>query len=433
MKRANGLAIPSIATLALVISACSGGPSARPQVGPSSGSSGSVGGPSGPIATASSGATSAAPGKTGIVALAQNQFLGFLDPASGLEVTRIDLAALFGPVTAAGPHFQSGWQCDGYRTPSAAALHLREEFDRDYTRVAVVDREHFPDESRHVGYIDIATGTFTDVTAMTTKSGFSAHVPIDVNPLFDPKANVFWFLRDTGEIIAVNLDTGTSEVRAQTPAGQTGSPATASFVVAPGSDQPVAGTGGSGTVRSCDDILPNPSGTVAAIDMELLNGTAQEIGLFTDFTDTLATSADDVAGNDVALAAKAAIVMVDGGPPPNSLGSGGPHCLPLAWVSDNTLVCDRRQGPGGPGDLALDKLAAGQGATTSTLLLPPSERQNYGPVISPDGSTIAFLSQQGSSVIADNVSLYTIAVDQPGSEPARVGDSLISGTLIDWR
>lgn len=85
--------------------------------------------------------------------------------------------------------------CDSSLTQDATTnFFARQQFSLDSSKITFTSQSQ-PDGSVHVGYIDIASNKIVDVTSFSETSGFSAIVPIDWSPIFDPDNGKFCFLR----------------------------------------------------------------------------------------------------------------------------------------------------------------------------------------------------------------------------------------------
>ncbi|WP_406313398.1 hypothetical protein OHA77_33830 [Streptosporangium sp. NBC_01639] len=75
----------------------------------------------------------------------------------------------------------------------------------DGRRVAV--QVDFPDSGTptHVGWLDLGTGAFTDITERSTKRGYVKETFSDEQPGFAPDGS-FWFLRDSQEFLSADVN-----------------------------------------------------------------------------------------------------------------------------------------------------------------------------------------------------------------------------------
>ena len=85
----------------------------------------------------------------------------------------------------------------------------------DLSRVAAVPDEDWNGPAGHVGWIDLLTGAVTDVTAFSASTALGASADTDSYPLFDPKDNSFWFVRNGTDVMRV-LDGGTQPMKVGT-------------------------------------------------------------------------------------------------------------------------------------------------------------------------------------------------------------------------
>jgi hypothetical protein len=107
-------------------------------------------------------------------------------------------------------------------------------------------------------------------------------------------------------------------------------------------------------------------------------------------------------------------------------GNGLTDCIPEAWAGDSTLICTLNNVGISP-QLVVVQLSTSATSVQATYLLPTNTRENFSPVVSPDGSMVALASAQGNVV-----SLYTIALVHAGAEPTLIA-SKIAFTLIGWQ
>jgi len=261
----------------------------------------------------------------------------------------------------------------------------REVFSRDFSQVAVVANNPEPDGSQHVGYIDLATGHFTDVTAATTGSGFGAGGPVDGGALFDPVTDHFWFYRDNGSVY--NCLPDTTDCRA---VGQTDTSADVyngiRFDVVNSVWQLTKGD---------DPPLLSPTAVLAA-------GSGNSLG---DLHLSAATSQDSVA------------VTV-------STPTGNLSCVVAGWIDDSTLLCSD---PQYDQLYVVRHLNSKTEAATATPLLPPNQDNDWTPVASPDGPTMAFVDSQGTEGV-----IYTVQLGASPSEPQKVATLNQGGELLAW-
>jgi hypothetical protein len=243
-------------------------------------------------------------------------------------------------------------------------LAAREMFDSSLSEVAVMSAQQ-TDGSQHVGYVNLASGAFTDLTTSTSGSGFSGHIPVDNAPVFDQATGDMWFFRDDGGIYHCS-PSGTCAVAAHVDQPDQNS----HFYVINGGWQLTPATN--------DPALLDTSGRIAAIE----GNNTQNLGATYDLAVerggqeprrglyTLSDPKGGTIGNDV-------------------------NCYPEAWVSETSLICSASGG--GSQFWYVSGLAAGKpGTRTARRLLPTNERQDDSPVISPDGKRFVFRSTGGS-------------------------------------
>ncbi len=323
-----------------------------------------------PAATASPGPVDGEILGAGLLALACT--------GTGLQLQRIDLITgrVLGrrqlpeavPGTLAPEPLLGGPGClqvSGGLGGRPSGLFLRQRLDHDLRRVTA---EHSvqPDNARHIGYIDMSNGHFTDLSA-PGNSGFSAHTVGDSQGVFSPNDGQLWFITESNTFTSVDVNTGVRRTRGK-------APASASFAVAAGSDLPVlAGR------------LPNPAGTMAVSE-----GNSQ--GLLRLFT-----------GAD--MASSTAPIRYSGG------GSG--DCTPTTWVSSTVVLCERTGINEPPPPLLIDVT----GKAKPVPALPANSRDNERFVADPKTGQIAFISTLGTAV-----ALYRADAHRPGDQPTKVKD-----------
>ncbi len=286
-------------------------------------------------------------------------------------------------------------------------LQMREQFDTGLNRVAVTTSK-LPDGSQHVGYVDLATKRFTDVSG-TASGGFTSNATVDSNPLFSPSRSEIWFLRDGRDIYSTDLSGGHLSKHTTPPASASGG--VTGFLIESGTDQPVNYMKESGPEQL--HVLPNPSGTiaVAARPEQGYPHQAGGIRVFTHPADTFAPLdvwSDSTKGSAIAM-------------------TGVGACVPEVWVDEATLLCSSSESPPA---LMITSIASGRTSAAAVALLPPNQRENFSPVVSPDRSTVAFLSR-GQGTITTLWSTST----KPGSDPRKVSDLPDSGfarALLAW-
>lgn len=320
----------------------------------------------------------------------------FVDPDTGRSTERIDV--LNGVSQGPGPTVGYGISSN---CTAGKKLSIRESFDTGFGRIATTTPT-LSDGSQHVGFVDLASKRFTDVSGASS-TGFGAHAFTDSNPVFSFSGQQLWFLRDGQDIYSADLHGGQPVKRLTLPQPNDLSRAVPQFLMAPGSDQPI---GQSGTLAA----LPNPSGT-AAVDSRTV-GTGRSLQNAAIRVYRAADTFVFANGHEVTM-------------------TGEYECVPEAWVDDVTLLCDATQQVGSPPRLVITKVTLQSTSVTAVPLLPPNERSNFSPVVSPNHASVALLSTAGSVT-----SLYVTSTTGRG-EPRKVtdlSDQLGSSgtTLLGW-
>lgn len=319
--------------------------------------------------------------------------INFLSPDSGQSTSQLTVEAQLtgGPSGQLTTDF--GVRCG--TGGGAFSLHTREQFDAGFGRVAVTTGK-LADGSQHIGYVDLANKQFVDLSG-SGGSGFSSAIAIDSEPVFSPGGAELWFLRDGKDIYSTDLSGGHLTKRfSPPPPPNAGDPR---FLVEPGTNQPIVYNPDLSQFR----VLPNPSGNIAVAP---LADQRPGIRVFTHPEDTFA---DPQKGSSVGM--------------PN-VGM----CEPDAWIDDVALLCDTS---GSPPQLLITKVRPQSTSATATAFLPPNQRQNFSPVVSPDRTSVAFLSKPESGT---TTSLYVTSTTS-ATEPHKVIDLPPSGFtkgLLGW-
>jgi hypothetical protein len=313
--------------------------------------------------------------------------LEFVDPNTGKPVRTITTAAV---AQAPGEGLDTDLNCPliGGFASGVAALHAREQFSPDFARQAATTPEQ-RDGSTHVGYVELSSGRFVDITAASSSTkGFSQTAASDDLPLFSSDGRTLLFRRNERTVEAFNLDTRHLAQVGRLPF-ETGYDSNFSFVAAAGA-RPV-------------DALPTDDGS-QAVDVDSTDLSPSAVprlrllpsNRFPDsFLDQL-TQADKLGGTLVTL---------------RGVGS----CTPQAWADNQTLICAGSRGFTTRDQLEVLHLPRGGGQTTPRRLLPPNDRDNHDPVLAPDAPRVAFLSSRG-----ELVTLYSVAAT--GGQPTRIAD-----------
>ncbi|MCC9311346.1 hypothetical protein LN042_30520 [Kitasatospora sp. RB6PN24] len=291
---------------------------------------------------------------------------------------------------------------DGAASDRAFGPRVRELFDHDFSRLAVVTTDDKTGAS-HVGYVDRA-GKFTDLTG--TASGFSS-TPHEQDALFAPDGGSVWFTyRDPGGQFHIASRALTSDHRL---VDQWSGPTD-------GADDLDLQLGGSplravvgGTVRF------GPDGRRAA-------------GFI------------DGAGDNVVAVPSSGVLKTNG----DAGAITDQDCDPSGWVDDHTLLCaPRGLSPAQPPyqnnlwTLDVDRMHPGDYEhakdAASPPLLPATDRKNLPEVVSPDGKKLLFRSVQGKD---ENAFVTDLT---PGAQPQQItapeaATALGSGDcVLEWR
>jgi hypothetical protein len=266
-------------------------------------------------------------------------------------------------------------------------LQLREQFDTDYTRVTATVMQQ--DGSNHVGFYDLRTGAFTDLTAKRVSRDSFAPLPQEGGPLFHPTTDTFWYearvpgepyLRDIHAFV-MDLKTGSSVDKGPVPGQVIGW----GFVLPQRLETAVSRT----PTGSYYSGVPNPSGT-----------------FFGAYSVRLPIKTDQISERDRVSS-----------------------CAPVVWIDDDRAIC---------GDdrltfTSLLQFTADHRSATETKLLPATDRFNFSPIVSPNGTEIAFLSIRGGEH-----ALYRMPLTA-GANPTKIADlPALKGLLyppafIEWR
>ncbi len=134
-----------------------------------------------------------------------------IDASTGKTIAQHTVPATMHEPTLGSVNFSL---CDGPNSDDGASnLYIRQQFSPDFSKLTFTSAPQ-SDGSVHVGYLDIATNKFTDLTAQSITMGFSANIPIDVNPIFDPKNGMLCFVRTSATPGLVGSDpaNGSNEI-----------------------------------------------------------------------------------------------------------------------------------------------------------------------------------------------------------------------------
>jgi hypothetical protein len=252
---------------------------------------------------------------------------------------------------------------------------LRQEFNRDFTRMAVAVR-NTPDGGSHVGYVaNDANGTFVDLAAKP--SGF-ADPPRQDTPIFNPATGRIWFEAADG-LGSVDPDVGPSSARAE-----------------------------SGSVGGFHEIFYfTPDGKIpVSLASAAYNIYSPDGQLQVDYSANYRIGAEGRVTNDTPIG------QFDG------------HlCWPKWFMSPRAFICLDTDGT----QIYKMVISADHSKVAQTELLPKTSEGVGGAVANADGTLISFISSIGGSP-----ALYTVST-AGGAQPSKVADLEDgSGMLIDW-
>ncbi|AMW11486.1 hypothetical protein A4E84_19485 [Streptomyces qaidamensis] len=291
---------------------------------------------------------------------------------------------------------------DGPR--AVAATRLRQLFDKDFSRMAVVliDRET---EATGVGYVD-TSGKLTKLSGGQTEDFGDA--PGEENAVFAQDGSAVWFTEtDSSDHvrIASRSVAGDHEVTEQ--AGGDGSYMDGAALALAG--DPVRGLFGkevrvSHDGRKATTFITGQGFTVADVP--------QRSALFK--TDGVKTTGIPYEGD----------------------------CYPYGWVDDETVLCGPRLGEAKDPERKnsfwtldtsrLDGTADLPKAALGDPIIPATDRKNTVRAISPDGKQLIFASLQGTRLE------FFISAIAPGATPKKIAapgaDKALSvGDVLEWR
>jgi hypothetical protein len=367
------------ATAVLVLAGCGGG------------SSTSSGRPAPSSSTPPPLSTSSGRASHGLVVLhcSDQPALRIVDPASGAVLASHVLPG----GSAAGISGPSVRLCDAQPGGAADAL------SPDLQRVAATG-PNLGDGSSHAGWVDVATGAFTDATATTIATGFSASHPTDSDPTFDPATGDLWFTRSTGGLgqppSVLRCSTAPLHCTADTMHGTFGD-----LQVHHGT---AIGRGGS------DLAWLNPSGTAQVV------------------------SGDYLFGGGFNVAQPGATASVGGSKQAVTLPGARAVCTVAGWASDTSVLCADEASGEGHQLFLVSGATADSRSLTGVPLLPPTDMTVDQPAVDPGGTKLAFAATAGSQR-----SVYLTSLPAAGASPAdppapRQVTTLGSGDrLVSWR
>jgi hypothetical protein len=108
-------------------------------------------------------------------------------------------------------------------------------------------------------------------------------------------------------------------------------------------------------------------------------------------------------------------------------------CEPVVWIDDDRAICDSSLSLNLLTFTSLLQFTADHRSATETKLLPATDRSNFSPVVSPNGTEMVFLSFRAGEYAVYRMSLT------PGANPTKVADLpavksvLQAPVLIEWR
>jgi hypothetical protein len=358
--------------------------------GAPSGGSGTLTPPSVNNSPTRTGSAPGSPPAHGILECVSGQ-IAMIDPLSGMRTWTESIAA---------PSL-SGWTaagCPGFRTPEPP--YDLEDFSVDLRRVVASG-------GGHVGWVDVSTGAVTDVSGITTPPTptFGAPpAPIDSDPKFDPKDNSFWFVRS-----------GTSILRV--PDGGSEASTVAVRNLAPGATNDWGISAGS-----------------SLVDFGILQSNAPGYLLLRPWVNpdaTVAIGGEYSTGTQVTALPnvqwRPATITGD-----DSTAFGRPtYVSEFDWITDTQILCNVFSSNSNGTATDLLTYSPGTGAFTAATLLSSNFAMNSDFLASPDGSTVAFLSNNQGQTTP-----YTIALSNLGGQPAPIGPlGSANGAvmLLAWR
>lgn len=264
-------------------------------------------------------------------------------------------------------------------------LHIRQQFNETFSLVAVATSNPLSDGSVHVGYVEIATGTFTDVTQLTLPKGFGSSPPSDSSPVFGVNGD-FYFIRteESGSNQSCSVEQYAPVTKTLTNLG--------SFACTNAALTVENGVVAISTVQAT--VLVDPSGNLAAF------GSQNGVGLA------------PVTGH-----------LVGNNPPPDTATFGNSDTAIYGWAVDRAVLA--QQSPSNQYQL-VPVSSSTNGPVTTQSLLPQDSPASTDPVISPDGKTLAFLSASGSGT-----TLFTAPMVS-NATPTQIRSSLFVNLLI-WQ
>ena len=287
-------------------------------------------------------------------------------------------------------------------SPACFAAAMREMFNKDYSRLAVVVLNTGGGSS--IGYID-AAGHLTKLGPASTP-GFADPVTA-VDPVFDPSADRIWYVDNTsGHVFSQTLDSSAPVDQGAEPdsAGRSAAPLLVGSPPAPlllnDLGYPIVDT------DDGRDFVLAPGQHAYATSRPLVRLVV--IGIGGAGPAVAKTGSEVFGGND---------------------GSDPGNCAPVAWVSADEILCTGdATWSGAPGTKNLWTVTVpAPGATDNTsaalsghgpLILPVTHNSLSDVHLMPDHKTVYFVVPQGGG----NDVAYRASLDTPGAQPTKVDD-----------
>jgi hypothetical protein len=333
----------------------------------------------------------------GLIELRCNQPMQLIriDPATGATLAQQSVSFTYN--SAVGTVFADHYSCAPSSAGAPPQLETREMFSQDFTKIMVTSGTQ-PDGSRHVGYVTLATGEFTDLTpAVSTSSGFGAAIPVLSSPIFDAATDHRWFIDDTADGRIYDCSSDTTCLGTVAEPGYPLSDGLRDVLhgvwqVTHGGDWPI--------------LSPNAA-LMAAV------GNGGYGGLVISHPNHYASWIN----NDVHGA-----IVTSGGQEKQT------YCA--AWLTDTSILAQDSQ----DGSLYyVNGVKVGlSGHVTASLALPANKSTNTSYMASPDSTHFAFLSTATGATITE---IYTETLSSnPPRPPAKVGEaSSANDKLLAWQ
>jgi hypothetical protein len=292
-----------------------------------------------------------------------------------------------------------------------------------------------------IGYTDVPSGVLHNLTPPKA-SNYGSVAPRQRLPIFNPKTGDLWFYDDNlKSFMSFDLSSPGSppQKRSDHPVSVNGLDWPSSL----GAGPLLFSADGSTLVDTTGNVVVSPDGKVAIIGSTVDCGVPCEIAKDTSHV---------------------TLVKLDGLPtesnasaPPRTTTDAPPSAVSLKWpsgavldgcnvesglvfIDSNSFLCSGyvRTNSGSAGILpgsttgtligtSLYKLTINGSTLTSLNLLPASENDVGGFIVSPDKKSAAFVA----SVVSGSDQLFTVSLD--GGEPTLIGPLTRGASLIEWR